>query len=72
MRVLKKSTCAYGRGGNRRLEKTAYFGTSCFASPIVTIRVKNSKRMGCEGGGWGVGCLCGEEDACVKVLVGKT
>jgi hypothetical protein len=36
-RVLKKGICAYGR--NRRLEKTVYCGTSCFASRIITIRV---------------------------------
>lgn len=54
--VLKKGTCAYGRGGNGILEKTAYCVTSCFASPIVTIRVKKSRRMS-----WGGG-VCGKED----------
>jgi hypothetical protein len=39
------------------MEKTADCGTSCFASPIVTIRVKKHQGEWVKGGG--VRCVCG-------------
>ena len=60
-RALKKSICAYGRGGNRRLEKTAYCGTSCFAPSFphryyLCEKIKENRFKG--GGG-----VCGDVDA---------